>query len=324
MKYQRNQEEVQMKYFSKNRLGGIFGKKNYPFVLKDYRDNFMSHVNVDSVLRYFEENKIGWWKGKFPTGHTLSSQISCINHLYSLRNDRDAVLAIAHSIDSTIDDVELLNNDKESWRGYISFEVVSETDHLNEKKGKDKKLTRGSQCTSIDAVILGRKNEKKILLAIEWKYVEHYGNTDKSKNTKNSTSGDTRVNNYSGSNNVANPKLIDNSKQLKSIKPYKGSVYFFEPFYQLMRQTLWAEQMIRFNQDEIIKADDFIHVHVVPENNIQLRGTYKCSDKDMHTTWTMQLNEPSKYVLITPEKLMSKLSDKYKGLIEELKNRYWK
>lgn len=323
MKYQKLQEEKQKSYFEKDKLGGIFSSKPYDFVLKDYRDNFIAQIDVDSVLKYFEDNKIGWWKGKVPTGHTLSSQISCINHLYSIRNEHDAVLAIARSVDSKIDDVLILDNDKESWRGYISFEVVSETDHLNEKKGKNKKLTRGSQCTSIDAVILARKEGKRVLLAIEWKYVEHYSNTDKSKNTKNSKSGDTRVNNYTGCENVANPKLIDNSIQLKTLNEYEGSVYFFEPFYQLMRQTLWAEQMVRYRKEEVIQADDYMHVHVVPENNTELRGNYKCSEKDMHTTWINQLNDPSKYILISQEKLMSNLPAKYTELVESLKKRYW-
>lgn len=324
MKYRKRQEEIQKECFPKEKLGGVFGNSNYGFVVKDYRDNFMSHVDVDSVQNYFRDNKIGWWRGMQPTGHTLSSQMSCINHLYSIRNDHDAVLAIARSVDSKIDDVEILKNDTESWRGYISFEVVSRVDHLNEKKGKNKELTRGSQCTSIDAVILARKEGKSVLMAIEWKYVEHYRNTDKSRDTGNKTSGAIRVNNYSGSDNVANPKLIDNSNQLKTLESYNGSVYFFEPFYQLMRQTLWAEQMIKFCQQEIIKADDYIHIHVVPEDNTELRGNYKCSGKNMCDTWNEMLNEPSKYVLISPEKLMSNLPEEYKDLVDSLRKRYWR
>lgn len=323
MKYRDSQINVQKTLFQANKLGGKFSGKERDFVLKNYNDNFVTQIDVKNVLSYFKDNGINWWKGKEPTCHTLSSQIACINHLYSLRNDYDTVLAIARTIDKDIDGVEVLNNDKEKWRGYISFEVVSENDHLNEKKGTNKKLTRGSQCTSIDAVILARKQDKRILLVFEWKYVEHYGNTDKSKNTKSSKSGETRVNNYSGSN-VDNPNLIQKSKQLKSKMEYKGSEYFYEPFYQLMRQTLWAEQMIRYKAEELIKADDFIHVHVVPRKNAELRGMYKCSGKDMHTTWTSQLENPSKYILISPDELLSKLPASYSKLKESLSERYWK
>ena len=61
--------------------------------------------------------------GKRPTGHMLSSQIACVNHLYPIRNDHEAVLSVARRIDPAIEGVELLGNDNEAWRGYVSFEV---------------------------------------------------------------------------------------------------------------------------------------------------------------------------------------------------------
>ena len=70
----------------------------------------------------------------------LSSQIACVNHLYPIRNDQEAVLSVARGIDPAIEGVELLGNDNEAWRGYVSFEVVCATDHLNEKRGRSKKL----------------------------------------------------------------------------------------------------------------------------------------------------------------------------------------
>lgn len=121
-------------------------------------------------------------------------------------------------------------------------------------------------------------------------------------------------------------RLIDNSKQLIKIEDgYSGSVYFFEPFYQLMRQTLWAEQMKNHKEDEDIKADDYIHVHVVPRGNKELlQKKYKRSNKDMLTTWKSCLKNPDKYVLISPAEFFSKLScEKWRDLICYLKARYW-
>ncbi len=190
----------------------------------------------------------------------LSSQIACINHLFPLRKNRAAVLALAQSIDPKFDSVEVLKNDK-GKDGYISFEVVSATDHLNGKRGHDM-LKRGALCTSIDALILAKREGKHVLLTIEWKYVESYSNEDKSQNKDGRTSGDTRLKRYSD--------LIQNSEQLKSLDNYRGSVYLFEPFYQLMRQTLWAEQMVKHKNNEILKADDYIHAHVVSRGNKEL------------------------------------------------------
>lgn len=321
MTYKERQKDVQEALFDRSQLGGKFKGKYHPsydrFILKNYRDNFIEQVCYDDVIKYFDENGIGWWNGDVPTTHTLSSQIACINHLFPLRKNRAAVLALARSIDPEFESVEILENDK-GQDGYISFEVVSATDHLNEKRGQDN-LKRGALCTSIDAMILAKKKGKRVMLTIEWKYVESYGNEDKSQNVANGrTSGDTRLRRYSG--------LIQNSEQLKSFDNYRGSVYFFEPFYQLMRQTLWAEQMVKHKNNEVIKADDYVHVHIVPTgNNELLHKKYPCSGgKDMLTTWKGQLKNPNKYVLISPAELFSKLPcDDWKELICTLKKRYW-
>lgn len=316
MDYRKSQIEKQKVIFKTELLGGKFNNKEYEFVLKDNNNNFAEQIEKEDMFEYFKDNEIGWWKGTIPTGHTLSSQIACLNHLWAIRSDHDAVLTIARKINYEFDDVEILGNDKQKWQKYISFEVVSKTDHLNEKKDKSKKLTRGSQCTSIDAVILAKKKKQSILLTLEWKYVEKYGYADKSKNTSKGKCGDTRLNRYCN--------LIQNSKQLKNKENYKSSVYFFEPFYQLMRQTLWAEQMVENKEDEDIKADDYINVHVVPSKNTQLRDKkYKCSGLDMSSTWKNQLNDPTKYVLISPDELLENLPEKYKKLKEYLKKRYW-
>ena len=318
--YQRQQSAIQQKYFMDSDLGGIYGKTSCPDVLKDCRKNFLKEVDYDDVINYFNANGITWWHGTKPTGHTLSSQISCINHLYPIRNNYDAVVSLAKRIDFAIDGVEILDNDKPGTRGYISFEVVSDFDHLNEKKGNRKKLKRGSQCTSIDAVILARKGQTRILIVIEWKYVEHYGNTDYSRNKKGKRDGNSRVNSYSGTD-VENPCLIQNSNQLlNEVSP----IYFYDPFHQLMRQTLWAEQMVRYRDSESIKADDYIHVHVVPEGNKQLLNKqYKCSGLNMKETWENQLKNRQKYLLISPKSLLSALPDKFQEFKESLDKRYW-
>lgn len=314
MTYKDRQKEIQKAYFSEKEkdMGGEYRGKGYDYILKDFKDNFRENLFKDAI-DYFEKNHINWWGGKQPTGNTLSSQVSCINHLFPIRQDHDAVLAVAQSVDSDFDDVEKLCNDNGD-NGYISFEVVSATDHLNEARGKNKKLHRGSQCTSIDAIIIAKKQGKRVLLVIEWKYVEKYGNEDKSQKQE----GKTRLKRYS--------RLIDNSKQLiKNEDGYRCSVYFYEPFYQLMRQTLWAEQMKNHKEDEDIKADDYIHVHVVPRGNKELlQKKYKRSNKDMLTTWNSCLKNPDKYVLISPAEFFSKLScEKWKDLICYLKARYW-
>ena len=189
---------------------------------------------------------------------------------------------------------------------YIQFEAVSDVDHLNEKYS-----TRGSNCTSIDALIYGlHKDGRKILFPIEWKYVEVYGNENKANGDK----GTVRKARYTN--------LIHKSTQL--IGDF-NDIYYYEPFYQLMRQTLWAEQMIEHKNAETIKADDYIHIHVIPtENNELLNKKYPCSGKKMETTWRDCLIDQSKYIIISPKDLLTPaINEKYPDFVKYLEKRYW-
>jgi len=302
-------------------FGGCFRKKQRPFALKVWKNNFYKPICED-VLTYFEENNISWWGGKQPTQHILSSQIACVNHLFLLRNNKKAVLSIAKKINQDIDDVLLIQTDKKPT--YISFEVVSDNDYLNEGTS-----TRGSNCTSIDALIAGKIKDKTILLPIEWKYTEFYANTDKSKEDSSKDSpdykkgdeakGKIRLSRYTD--------LLNKSEQLKHLIKYRESVYFFEPFYQLMRQTLWAEQMISNKDSERIKTDDYIHVHVIPEQNTDLLSKkYPVSGKNMETTWRDCLCAQEKYQIISPKELLADIdldNEESKLLFDYLKTRYW-
>ena len=104
-KFQETQREKQIEFISTSDLfqntegGGVFFGKKRDFVLKNSDFNLYGRLS-ESVKKYFEDNDIVWWGGKnIPSGHTLSSQIACLNHLFPIRNDRDAVLKLNHSTD---------------------------------------------------------------------------------------------------------------------------------------------------------------------------------------------------------------------------------
>jgi len=329
-------------WFGSDSCFGTFRKKRYPFVLRNCMNNLFEELrtkdrkNPQNVLRYFHENGIGWWSGARPSGHMCSSQISCVNHLFPLRYDRKAVLALANSVsgDNPFDDVLEVGGDQ-YMPGYIAFEVVTSKDYLNE--AKEGKLSRGSQCTSVDAAILAKRKDEIVVLPIEWKFVEEYNRDDKSRNHLDKkenewhNSGDKRIDNY------FNSGLVPDSKQIVFSKgqEIKGSVFFQEPFYQLMRQTLWAEQVVQ-NKDEYFHgASDYIHVHVVPEANTTLRNRVYRKDswdngEGMVATWKANLVNPEKYVCIDQRELFAgiledpELSAKYASLLSYLEERYWK
>ena len=71
--------------------GGMFMGSEREYVLVDSNLNICLPI-LESVKDYFKKNNVAWWRGNSPTGHTLSSQIACINHLFPMRHDKAEVL----------------------------------------------------------------------------------------------------------------------------------------------------------------------------------------------------------------------------------------
>lgn len=293
--------------------GGEFGGYKYDFVLVDGKNNLYpplfdennKNIKNNTIIKYFTDNKIAWWRGDNPTGHVLSSQVACLNHLFYLRHDKEAVIKLLSSFSNDFVDVLEIKTDKEPY-GYIQFETVSINDNLNEGT-----LSRGTNCTSVDALIYAKhKNGEKWIIPIEWKYTEEYNSQDKSSGK----SGAIRLERY-----IA---LINKSQQ---VNPEYWQWCFYEPFYQLMRQTLWAEQMIQKKTDEKIKADNYMHLHIIPNKNKDLLNRiYPCSKMNMEDTWRKCIVNQDKYKIISPNDLLKNVfSTKYNELKKYLSIRYW-
>ena len=300
--------------FNGDKGNGYFMGKARPFVLKDGMNNLYEPIRND-VVRYFKDNEISWWGGDKPSGHTLSSQIACLNHLFAIMNDKSSVLAMLNGVRDEFKEVLPIMCDANPQ--YIGFEVVSKEDPLNEKTS-----TRGSNCTSVDAFIHAKHRDDSVwLIPIEWKYTEHYANQDKSNEDRQ---GEEKGSNGKGQERVRRySALTDASLQLKSLDSYYGSIYYQEPFYQLMRQTLWAENVVKL-KEENLKADNYMHIHVIPSDNKDLLAKkYRVSGKGMEETWRSMLSDQSKYIIVDPQKLLEPIKDKYPELVLYLKKRYW-
>jgi hypothetical protein len=328
--------------FDKAKSGRIikFRGKDYPKyeILFEGINNIYKPIRND-VVEYFVKNNISFWHAPRaseprykPTGHTLSSQVCCINHLFPIRHDEETVLSVAKLFCPGIKDVFRIATDRHLPE-YIQFESVTDKDYLNELQ-----TTRGSNCTSVDALIYGgHENGKKYIIPIEWKYTEYYDNQDKSVEDKD---GEAKGTEGKGKERLARySDLINKSQYLKSLPDYRNSVYFFEPFYQLMRQTLWAEQLIKHIGSETLWAEqkikhnnsltskdaDYIHTHIVPSLNVKLlEKKHKPGEKNMEDTWKSCLKHTEKYKIIDPRNLLKVLDQrKYGDLIEYLNKRYW-
>jgi hypothetical protein len=293
--------------------GALFMGAPRLFVLTEPDKNLYGPIR-SSAISYFSSNGISWWRGKEVTGHTLSSQVACVNHLFAWRDDELAATAILRGISADFVCALRIDSDQ-SGAGFVQFEAVSDHQYLNEDG-----LTRGAQCTSVDAMMYAeRADGSRCLVPIEWKYTEQYGDVNKA--TEGAAGDPLR-----GKGAVRRSRydqLIAGSGQLKSAD---AAVYYFDPFYQLMRQTLLAEEMVRYRERERLRADGFLHLHVIPSGNAALKDkTYACSGLDMETTWRRQLVDQSRYRIVDPAELLAPLAafPKYSELNKYLSARYW-
>ena len=311
---QRKWAEGLLKDFFKDPGNGKFNGKEYLFVLQNVFLNLWEGIREDS-LSYFSDNNISWWESDnySPTGHLLSSQVACVNHLYLLRQRKDLATAVLKNIDRDIISAERLDD------GYVEFEVVGQKNYLGERQH-----TRGANATSIDAMMLGRKARKNVLVSIEWKYTENY-------------SGECLY--IEPRWKIYNPLLEEKDCPINSsiakitdTEPFKS--LYYEPFYQLMRQTLLSWKMADANE---YGADDYIHLHIVPDKNQEMLSPITSKELqhiknqnndepvDMQDAWKSVLLDESKYHLISPERFLKPLKNERdtKALLEYLNWRYW-
>lgn len=284
---------------------GIFFGKEWDFVLNDPVLNLWEGIRADAQ-EYFKRNKIPWWQGEKnnPTGHLLSSQIACVNHLYYLRQRKELATAVLKGINPEVIEAEIFDD------GYVEFEFIGCKNYLGEKS-----WTRGANCTSVDAAMIGRKTDgKRVLFLIEWKYTESYSSTDGFMEAKGEVYDNLII-------NVNSPFTNMNLR-----------AYYFEPFYQLMRQTLLAWKLIE-NQDH--SCSEYCHIHVIPDGNRELldkitspelnKGIADNKEDRMIEAWKSTLKNPDKYIHRSPEEFLEPSRDiiDSKSFISYLEKRYW-
>ena len=300
--------------------------KNYEYILKEGKEDKNLFADIrEKVKNYFKNNGRPFWGGKKVPSNTLSSQVSCLNHLFSIRENEKAVKAVMENFVGdriTIESMEEVHSKQEVYDcQYIAFEMVSDEDRMDEGTP-----TRGNYCTSIDALAIAKATDgKKYLLVIEWKLAEN-DSGNKAPNEKTSTKekeierGEKRTKRYTS--------LINENKSIdRNQESYFNSSIFYLPFYQLMRQTLWAS----LNMEDF-KADDYFHIHVVPSYNPMRTKKYARVEntKGVEEAWKKHLTDcgKEKYIMVDPKQVVEALEnseekDTFSGLINYLKDRYY-
>ncbi|RMH35563.1 MAG: hypothetical protein D6694_14660 [Gammaproteobacteria bacterium] len=286
-------------YLFKDPGTGIFFGKERDFVLKDPSLNLWAGIRDDAKY-HFVANGIAWWKGteEDPTGHLLSSQVACVNHLYPLRQRCDVATSVLKQIEPSIVESLPIGN------GFVDFEYIGSRQYL-----KEPAFTRGTNCTSVDAVMCGATAEREVILfLIEWKYTESY-----------------RPDNLYIPRRAEVYDPLISSKDSPFLTGVKPQDLYYEPFYQMMRQTLLAWQFEIHGEMECARC---FNVHVIPNKNKALKERITSpglQGSDIHEAWRTLLKRPEKYIAIDPEEMLRpayELPDT-KSWLNYLEARYW-
>lgn len=267
-----------------------------PYIIEEGKEAMNLYPAVcKQAMNYFQQNEIGWWKSKDrPTGHMLSSQISCVNHLFPLMKEEESatLLAILNSVQVKFRFKRIIPNplDVNHCHGNVCFEFVWKNRTLLGEKFEK----RGALCTSIDAVVYAETTDsERILIPIEWKYVETY---------EHKRAVQSSIDRYTS--------RLDNSSNIKEWKVE----YEYDPLYELVRQTMLVEQIIKSN-DPVLPVDDYLHINVVPKGNVELLSEV--------SHYSEGLKDKGKFIIVDPRELMQPIKDTHQELYNYLETRYW-
>lgn len=239
--------------------------KGVPHRFAERIANFAPAI-ADHAERYFQRdgsNAITWHRH---ANHMLSSQACCLNFLMPLAEDPERLSALVASV-LGIDPPEMLEvergPDGRPW--HVGFEWIGRKDYLNEA-GRAGIIQRGANCTSADAFMRFRTAGRIEGLLVEWKYTESYGaplrDGSRIRDGEVAPSGGhvTRRARYKD-------LIFAPNGPLKADPGLSLDDFFYEPFYQLLRQQLLAFQMEKNGEADVVRV-----LHISPSGNRKLHA----------------------------------------------------
>jgi hypothetical protein len=207
----------------------------------------------EGAIAYFKARGISWHRH---ANHALSSQVACLNFLMPLATRPELLARVIGHVLGTAPPIMLeleKGADDEPW--YVGFEWIGRADYLNEA-GRSGTRSRGANATSADAVVRFEQDGRIETVLIEWKYTERYGAPVPPRGHE------VRLGRYRDL--VFAPKgpiLADQGLTIAD--------FFWEPFYQLLRQQMLAYQMQSKTED----GSERVRVlHISPRGNRALHA----------------------------------------------------
>ena len=246
---------------------GLYRLRPRDFCLADECSNENLYGGIRaSAIQYFSDRRIPWHDGlksrTVPSNHLCCSQSCCINFLYPLVSNPDFVKTVLGNFYPNITEPLAITGDlplPDKTFPFMAFEWIGTKDFLGESSRKGGRRTRGANATSADFAFRFRRNDGKIQLVLgEWKYTESYGRSDLGEQKP------VRKENYRQAFHRVNGVFGPRFERLYD-------TFFFDPFYQLMRLQLLAQEMESGNLGREMEADLVSVLHVCPMANGEFR-----------------------------------------------------
>ena len=284
-------------YFSSAaRYDGVYRNKSRPFCLpaEEAEQNLFPETRKPA-LDHFAAHEIKWHDGQNgkPSNHLCDSQVCCVNFLFPFADKPDLLAEILRPIFPELDRMLPVENGQ-----YVSFEWIGKHNYLGERISRNGKRTRGANFTSTDSIVMfERKDRKRQVVLIEWKYTESYGSTS----LKTAKSGTDRTEIY---NHLFER---DDCPVNKDLLPSFDAL-FYEPFYQFMRQQLLAHEMEKAHE---LDAEVVSLLHIAPSHNEDFRKVtspkLRLLGESATDVWKKLVKTENRFISISTEQLFGKL-----------------
>lgn len=279
------------------RKAGIYKGHPYAFCFPDdcRQENLFPETRRET-LAYFDRHSIKWHDGRNgePSNHMCDSQVCCVNFLSPFSDKPEALADLLRFVYSDLVEMIPIEDGR-----FVAFEWIGEENYLEEILSGKRKRSRGALFTSADAAVMfANADGGKHFVLIEWKYTESYSPSC----LKISASGRDRTQIYRRLYEAEDCPL---SRQL--IPQFEG--LFYEPFYQLMRQQLLANEMEKAHE---LGADLVGVLHIAPaQNHDFLRITspeLQGFGNSATTVWSKLVRSSGKFHSIYAEQLFGKFT----------------
>ena len=273
------------------RPDGAYRGKPRPFCLPVDRaeENLFTGIRA-GALEYFDRKEIKWHDGRDskPSNHLCSSQVQCVNFLYTFADKPEALCTLLRPTFPDIESIVPMEDESQ----LVSFEWVGLRNYLGEKIPRSGRRTRGANFTSADAAVMFRRQDgTRQIVLIEWKYTESYNGTW----LGTAKSGTNRMDIYR--------RLYESPNcPLDKAKIPDFCDLFYEPFYQLLRQQLLAHEMELAHE---LGCDLVTVLHVAPAHNHDFKRVTSPELRPLGDSsieiWQGLMRQPDRFVSVCTE-----------------------